>query len=184
MQGEELDTFFLGVLHLFEAGRHLGFRTAIDNHHPFRTQAFGRAAGVHGRVATAHYHDILGQMDRGVRIRIRGVHEVDARQVLVARHDVDTVLARNTHEVRQSCAGTYEDAFEALVLQFLHADGFAHETVFFELHADFLQVLNLHVHNLVGQTELRNAVFQYAADFMQGFEHRHVIPVFGHVAGE
>ena len=105
-------------------------------------------------------------MDRGVRIRIRGVHEVDARQVFVARHDVDTVLARNTHEVRQSCAGTYEDAFEALVLQFLYADGFAHETVFFELHADFLQVLNLHVHNLVGQTELRNAVFQYAADFM------------------
>ena len=123
-------------------------------------------------------------MDGSVRIRVGGVHKVDARQVFVARHDVDAVLARNAHEVRQSCAGTYEDAFEALVFQFLYADGFAYETVLFELHTDFFQILNLHVHNLVGQAELRNTVFQYAADFMQGFEHRHVIPVFGHVAGE
>ena len=38
VQGEELDTLFLGVLHLFERAASR-FRTAIDNHHPFRTQA-------------------------------------------------------------------------------------------------------------------------------------------------
>ena len=93
VQGEELDTFFLGVLHLFEAGRHLGFRTAIDNHHPFRTQAFGRAAGVHGGVATTDHDDLLADIERRLRVGLVGVHDVDAEEELVGGEDMDGVLA-------------------------------------------------------------------------------------------
>ena len=46
------------------------------------------------------------------------------------------------------------------------------------------QVLDLHVHNLVGQAELGNAVFQHAANLMQRLEYIDVVAFLHHVAGE
>ena len=109
VQGQEFDAFFLGVFYFLQAGRHFGLATAIDDIYLLGAQAFGGAAGVHGCISAAHHHDALGGVDGGVGFGVGGVHQVDTRQVLVARHDVHAVFARDVHKVGQ--AGTRGDEY-------------------------------------------------------------------------
>ena len=82
MQGEEVDAFFLGMLHLFEAGWHLCLRTAIYQGY-LGSQALGGAAAVHRCVSAAYYHHLLAQVDWGIGMWIGGIHQVDAGKILV-----------------------------------------------------------------------------------------------------
>ena len=46
------------------------------------------------------------------------------------------------------------------------------------------KVLDFYIHNLVGQTELGDTVFQYAADFVQCLEYGNIVTIFRHISGE
>ena len=83
VKGEELDALLLGVLHLFQSGRHLCLAPTISDEHTLGTQALGRAAAVHSGIAATHYHHALRFLDGRSILRVAGIHEVDARQVLV-----------------------------------------------------------------------------------------------------
>ena len=82
MQRQEVYALFLGVLHLLEAGRHLGLRAPVDKRH-FGAQSLGSAARVHGRVASADHEHVLAEVYRRVGSRVGGVHQVDPREVFV-----------------------------------------------------------------------------------------------------
>ena len=46
------------------------------------------------------------------------------------------------------------------------------------------EVLDLHVNNLVGQTELGDTIFQHTTDLMEGLKHIHVVTFLHHVTGK
>ena len=181
VQGQELHTFFLGMFHLFQTGRHFRFRTAINNHRFLRTQTAGRTHRIHGRVSTSNHGYPLAEGHRGIRIFTGRIHQVHTGQVFIGRHNVDGVLARNVHEIRQPGTRSHKNSLEALVLQFFHAEGLPNDAVLHKGHTHLRQVLDFHIHNLVGQTELRNTIFQHTANFVQGLEHGHIISHLGHI---
>ncbi len=182
MQGHEFHSLFLGVFHLFQAGRHLLLRAAVDDHGTFRAETLGCTDGVHRRIAATDHGYILAEGHRSVGVRIGGVHQVDTGQVFIGRHDVDGVLARYVHEVGQSGAGSNEYAFETLLFQLFHADCLANDAVFDESDSHLGQVVYLDIHNPVRQTEFGDTVFQYTADFVQCLEYCDIVSVFGHVS--
>ena len=182
VESEEFDAFFLGVFHLFQTGGHFGLTAAVDDVYLFSPQAFGCAAGVHSRVAATYHHDTFGGVEGSVGFGIGGVHQVDARQVLVARHDVHAVLAGDVHKVGQAGTRGDEYAFVPFFLEFFHTFGLADDAVLDELHAHLLEVVDFHVHDLVGQAELGDTIFQYAANLVQGFEDGDVVAILHHVA--
>lgn len=96
---------------------------------------------------------------RGVAVLVGSLHQVDARQILVARHHSREVFARDTHEVGQTCARSHKDSSKALILELLHAHGLAHDAVLYEVNTHLPQVVNFKIHNTVGQTELGYAIF-------------------------
>ena len=59
-----------------------------------------------------------------------------------------------------------EYTFETFGFQIFHTDGFAYNAIFHKGDTHLCQVIDFHIYNLVGQAEFRDAVFQYAADFM------------------
>ena len=61
---------------------------------------------------------------------------------------------------------------------------FTHDTVCQELDAHLLKGADFNIHNFIGQTEFRYAIFQHPADFMQRLEHMHLETTFGHISGK
>ena len=184
VQGEELDALLLGVLHLFESCRHLFLATTVSDKHALSTKAFCRTTAVHSGIAATHNHHVFRFLDGRSILWIACIHQVDARQILVAGHDSVRVLARDAHEVWQTSAGAYEDALEVLSLKVSNCDGLTHDTILHELHANLLQVLYLDIHNRVWKTEFGYAVLQYATNLVQSLEDGHVVAGFCHIACE
>ena len=183
MEREETHAFFFGVMNFLQTGRHLVLASAIDDS-GFSAQTSCRTHGVHSCVAAAYHHHVLAFHHRRVVPGLGCAHQVDAREVLVAGHDADEVLARDVHEPRQACARCHEDARKSLLLQVLYGQCLAHDSVGHERHAQFPQTVNLHVHNLVGQTELGDAVFEHAAYLVKRLEDSHFVAVFRHISRE
>ena len=75
----------------------------------------------------------------------------------------------------QSCAAAYEDTLEVLRLKVVNGDRLAHDDIGLEVYAHLAQVVNLHIDNLVRQTEFGNAIFQHSAYLVQGLEDMNVV---------
>ena len=102
MKGHELDTFFFGMMHLFDTCRHLFFRPTIDDHRVLGAETFGGTHGIHRGVAATDDGYVLAVEQRGVGSRIGSVHEVDAGEVFVAGHHTVQVLTRDVHKARKT----------------------------------------------------------------------------------
>ena len=70
-----------------------------------------------------------------------------------------------------------------LVNHLLDREESSDQRIAFKLDAELLQVVDLGVDHLVGQTEIRNAVLQNAARLVKGLVHRDVATGLGHVGG-
>ena len=113
-----------------------------------------------------------------------GLHEIHAREVLVGAEDAGEVLARDVQELGQAGAHGEIHCVEALLLEELLGVGdAAHDAVVLELDAELLQAVNLALDDLLGQTELGDAVGQHAAAGEEGLEDRDLIAVAGELAG-
>ena len=179
----ELDALSLGMLHLFLAGGHLIPAAAIDNVYLAGAQTLGHAGRVHGHVAGAHNGDLVEALDGGVIVVPVGLHQVGAGEQLVGGIDAHQVLAGDVQELGQACAGANEDGLVALLKELVDGDGLAHNDIVLDLHAQGLQILDLSSHDLLGQTELGDAVDQHAAGLVEGLKNGYVIAHFAHVAG-
>ena len=112
------------------------------------------------------------------------LHQVDAGEELVCGVDALQVLAGDVHEFGQSRAGADEHRLKAhLLLQLVDGDAASHDHVGLDLHAQLLEGVHLLLHDGLGQAELGDAVHQHAPRQVQGLEDRHVIALFGQVAG-
>ena len=69
-------------------------------------------------------------------------------------------------------------------MQFFNGDGLADDRVGLKMHAFPAQGVDLRIHDAVRQTELWDAIFQYAADLMQRLEDIDLEAFLHHVAGE
>ena len=184
VQGQEFHAFLLGMFHFLQSGRHFRFRTTVNNHRFLRSQTAGRTHRIHGRISTSNHSYPLTEGHRSVGIFTGRIHQVHTGQIFVGRHDVDGVLARDIHEIRQSGTRSHKDSLEAFVFQLFYTEGLPNDAVLHKSHAHLRQVLDFHVHNFVGQTELRNTVFQYPTNLVQGLEYSHIVSHLGHVARE
>ena len=103
-------------------------------------------------------------------------------EVLVCEEDVGQVLAGDVEELGQ--AGTRSDVerVKALVKQLLGRGDVAHDGVVLKLDAHLLETVDLALDNRLGQTELGDAVDQYAAAGEKRLEHRDVKTVAGKFA--
>ena len=127
---------------------------------------------------------MLSERHRRVAVRVRCVHQVDTRKILIRRHDVYGVLPGNPHEVRKSGTRGHEDTFEAGVFQLGDCQCLPDDTVFHKTDSELSQVINLKIDDTVRQTELGDAILQDTADFVQSLEDRHVITALRHISGE
>ena len=122
-------------------------------------------------------------LNRCFGIGLISLHQVDTGQELVGGINAVQALTGNAHKARQTCAGTDKHSLIAHVKQLVNGQGTANDNVCFHIYADCTQAVNLLTHNFFGQTELRNAVHQYAACGVQCFVNRYLIAHFCQVAG-
>ena len=71
-----------------------------------------------------------------------------------------------------------------MLFELFDRDRLTDDGICVELYAKRTQTIYLDVHDAVRQTELRDAVLEYAADLVQRFEYMHLVAVFGCIAGE
>ena len=175
----------LRVLDLFLARGQLFHAAAVDDVRVVRAEPQRRAHRVHRHVAAADHRDVLVPLDRRVGVReLEGLHQVVARQVLVRAVDAVEVLARDVHEPRQPRADADVDRVEAVFgHQLADRARLADHEVGLELDAELLQVLDLALHDRLGQPELRDAVDEHAAGLVQRLEDRHVVAGLDQVPG-
>ena len=69
------------------------------------------------------------------------------------------------------------------MLEVFDGGGLTYNKVCLELHAHFFHHVDLHIDNFIGQPEFRYAVFQYAANLMQGLKNGNLISGFSQIAG-
>ena len=117
-------------------------------------------------------------------MRIGGIHQVYTGKILVRRHDVQGILTRDIHEVRQTCSRTHKDALKSLFFQVFYRDGLAYDAVGDEFHAHLLKILNLYVYDGIRQSELRDTIFQYTTYLVQSLEYGDFESLLCHIASK
>src|SRR5699024_10372558 len=158
---------------------------AVDDIDGLGPEALGAAGGVHRDVAAADNRDRAGLHDRGGAAFLVSFHEVDAGQILVGRVDALEAFARDTHEAGQAGAGGDVDGLEAIVLkEFVDDQHLADDHVALDIDAERAQAVNLLLDDVLGQTELGDAVHQHAAGHMQRLVNRDGVAHLGQVAGD
>ena len=171
------------MLDLLDPGRHLDLRPAVDDRRVIRPQTQGGPDRVHRHVPAADHGNILPPHDGGVVFRETiGLHEVGAGEILVRRIDAAQVLAGDVHEDRRAGADPEEDRVEPLREELVYRLEPPDDGVRFDLHAQFLEIVDLRLHDRLRQSKLRYSVNKDAARLVQGLEDRHVITEIDQIA--
>ena len=186
--GQELedDALFHGVMDFFLTGRQLGLAAAVNDVDVLGAHSLGAAGGVHGDVAAADDGHVLAVHDGGLgtMVAAEALHQVDTGQILVGGENAHQALAGDAGEHGQAGAGADEDGLELLFLeQLVDGEDLADDHVGLDLDAHLLEIGNFGVDDLLGQTELGDAVGQHAAGQMQSLEDGDVIALSGQLAG-
>ena len=172
------------MLDFFLTGRQFGHTAAVYNVHLLGTQALGAAGCVHGDVAAAHNGNGTALHDGGAAAGLVCFHQVHAGQVLVSRVNALQALAGDAHKAGQTGAGSDIDCLKAIVVhQLVNGQHLADDHVALNINTQLFQAFHFVLHNILGQTELRNAVHQNAACNVQGFVYGNLIAQLGQVAG-
>ena len=173
------------MLYLLVTGRKL-LHTAAVHHIHLGAQTLGAAGGVHSHVAAADNSDLLALEvhNRGVRVGLIGLHQIDTGEELVGGIHALEILTGDVHKHGQTRARAHKHGLKAVFLhQLVDGDGAAHNDVGLHLHAHSLEPVHFLLHDGLGQTELGNAVHQHAAGQVQGLVHGDIIALLGQVAG-
>ncbi len=113
-----------------------------------------------------------------------GFHQVDAGQVLVGGVDALQALAGDAHEPGQAGAGGDVDGLKAVLAHEL-VDGqhLADDHVGLDVHAQSAQAVDLGLDDVLGQTELGDAVHEDAACHVQRLKDGDLVAQLGQVSG-
>ena len=171
-------------MHLLHTGRKLFLASSVyDMYLGAETQS--RSRGVHCHVSAAYHGNLLSAHDGRIGILAEGLHQIASGQIFIGGKYAVCVFSGDAHELGKSGSGADEHGGEALLVQKLvDGDGFAHDHVGFDLHAERLHVFNFLLHHgFLGETELGNPVDQHAAGLMKRFKDGHVIAHFRQIPG-
>ncbi len=170
---------------LLLSGGHLGLGAAVDDGDFLRSQALGRAGGIHGDVAATEDRDTMTVVDRGAGVvTIVRLHQVAARQILIGREDPDVVLPLDVEEAGKPGAAADEDGVKAILLhEFLEGPRLSNQEVAANLHPHVQERLQLMLDDRLGEPELGNPVDQYPTGFVQCLEHHHLVARSSEVRG-
>ena len=186
--GQELkyQAFFFGMADFLGAGGQFLSRAAVNEGHGLGPQPQSGSRRVHGHVAPPDHADRFSANDRRVVLgKAVGFHQVASGKILVGRVDPAQVFARHAQEYRQSCSNAQENGIDPPVQQkFLDGDRLANHLVQVQLHTQAEQIVDFLFHDLLGEPELRDAVHQHSARFMEGLENRHRVPQQDQVSGD
>ena len=170
------------MLDLFLTGGQLLHGAAVDDVDVLGAQTQGGSRGVHRHVAAADDGDLAALHDRGDGIVVVGLHQVGAGQELIGGVDALVALAGDVHKVGQTGAGADEHGLIAVLKELVDGQGLADDHVGLDVHAELLEALDLLGNDVLGQTELGNAVDQNAAGGVQGFKDGDLIALLGQIA--
>ena len=182
IEQHELDLFGLCVLHLFLTGRQLVLAAAVGDVHMLRAQTLCHAGRVHGHVAAAHDGYAVELLDGRIVIVPVGLHQVHAGEELVCGVHAQQILAGDVQKLGQTSAGADEHGLIAVLEQLVHGQGLADDHVVLDHDAHGLQVFDLGGHDLLGETELGDAVDQNAAGLVESLKNGHFIAHLAQVA--
>ena len=170
-------------MHFFHTGREFLLTSAVYDV-GLRAETERCSGRVHRHVPAADDHCLFGLHDRCPGIRAERFHQIASCQIFVGREDAHRLLARDMHELGQTCAGADEDGVKTFFLhQGVDRCGFADDAVCLYFDTEGLDVLHFLLDDrFLGQTELRNAVDQDSARLVQCFEDRDVITFAGEIS--
>ena len=146
------------------------------------TQALGNTGSIHGHVAAAHNRHIVEVLEGGVVIIAVGLHEVGAGENLVGGVDAEEVFARDVQELGQAGTGTDVDSLKTVFKELVNGFALADDGVVDDFDAHGNEIVDFHLDDLLGETELGDAVNQHAAAFVEGFEDGDIITHFAKIA--
>ena len=155
---------------LFAHGHFVVPLQAIERH-ALRAAAHGGAGDIGGDVAAADHNDLAGELRFG--------RKVDLLCKVHAGHDALGVVAGNaeTSAVLQTDGNI--EPFVALRAQLGDGDVPADIHTAAEFHAHLAQNVDLGLHNVLFETEVRNGVHQHAAETGRFVEHGRTVALLG-----
>ncbi len=172
----DLDPFLQGLFHLFRVGRHLFLGAAVGHVDFFIAQAHTGAGRVHGRIAAADDHHLVGQAAL--------VPQVDLAEEGDDIADLGKIVFTFDFElIAQMGPDAQEEGLKALVAQFLQGNVGAHGDVGYDFHPQGADEVDFCAHYLPGQAIFGNAGHKEAARFGHGFENRYSIALKGQIMG-
>ena len=173
------------MVHLGQTRGHLGLGTAVGQGNALGAQAQGGTGGVHSDVAAAEDNYVAAVANgRVVDREVIGMHKVGTGEVLVCAVHAGQVLARNMQEARQASAHGQVQSVEALLVEeLLGVEQAAGNGVVLKVDAQLLQAVDLALNDLLGQTELGDAVGKHAAAGEESLEHGDVEALASKLAG-
>ncbi len=143
----------------------------------FRTQTQRCSCRIHGDIAAAYDSHLFTLHDRRCGIAVKCLHQIASGQIFICGEYAVGIFPRNPHELRKSCAGTYEYRIKSFFLQKLvDRRGFSDHNVSLYLYAKRFYIIDLLLNNIfLRKTELRNTIYQHAARLVQRLKNRNVI---------
>ena len=167
----------------FQTSGHFFFGTTVNDVNFFRTHSLGASCSVHSYVAAADNSNSFAMADRCVVIGNICFHQVDTSQVFVSGVYAYQCFAGDTHEGRQTCAGTDEYSIITHIFDdFVDGQNFADNHVCHNFYAHGREFINFFLHDRLRQTEFGDTVNQYTASCMECFENGYRIAFFCQVA--
>ena len=168
----------------FDTRGEFGERTAVDYRYLFGAEALRGAGGVHRDVAAADDDYLIRLFGGGVEFReLIAVHEVDSCEVLGGGVYAVERGAGDALEVRRARAD--RDVTGVIFFHdLLHGDRLADDDVAFDIYAELLHRLDLHLDDLLGETEFGDAVDEDAAGRVKGFEYLYFVAHLREVASD
>ena len=138
-----------------------------------RTMTDDRPGHIHGRISYADDGHPVAQV---VGIRVC--------QIVDGKMDISQGLSLHSQGFGTPNAGSDEDALITVPEQILNLQGAADGGVGTDFDSDFQQFLFVPLQNGFRQTEFRNSILKYAANFISGVKNRHTVALLGQHDGD
>ncbi|GFI18619.1 hypothetical protein IMSAGC009_03795 [Lachnospiraceae bacterium] len=160
------------------------FLTAPVNNMHFCPKTQSRPCGVHGYISAPYDCHLFPSHNWSIGGFVKGFHQIASCQIFVGREYPVGLFAGDTHELGQPCTGAYKYRIKAFFpKQFINGNGFSYHYIRLNGNTKRFYVFDfLSHHLLLGKTEFRNPVYQYAARFVKRLENGNLIPHFCQVS--
>ena len=180
----QFNAFFFSVVDFFLTSRHFIFTTTVNDINVFSTKSFSSTSSVHRHVTCTNDGSLLACVNRSCYFgELVSLHQVYTCQEFVCRIYTIEVFAVNLHKVRQTSTSTNINCIETFFFhQFFNGKGATDYSINYNLYAQIFQCFDFVLYDFLRQTELGNAIHQYATSIVQCFVQSYFVTKFCQIA--